>query len=360
MKKIALISCTKYKKDYLEGGNDKNQDVQLFKLSYNYAKKNADEIYILSARYGLLRDEEYLASYNECLDYKSEIENKLWALDVMEKLNQYTDIHKDEFIILADRNYYKNFLKYLKNTTLPLLNLSIGERIQYLKESTSEEIIETASYGEKLHILFNSMNKYSFGNLDDIPFTNGVYIILDKKEKYEGMSRIVRVGTHSGENRLIVRLKKHFKEGAKDESVLRKNIGKAILDYNNLDYITIWSINFNDKRNEKKYSHLRNIEYEKNLEKMITYYMKERFEFVCFEIFEEEARNRLVEGILSTLAIDENFVCSEIWLGNYSPVETIRNGGVWVNEELNKEKLNDREIREIIAMCVASNQTATS
>ena len=51
------------------------------------------------------------------------------------------------------------------------------------------------------------MKVYTYKDLDDIPFTNGIYVILDKYEKYNAMKRIVRIGSHEGENGLIIRLK---------------------------------------------------------------------------------------------------------------------------------------------------------
>lgn len=346
MKKVALISCSKYKKDYLESNNTK--DVQLFNLSYEYAKKYADEIYILSPRYGLLKEGEYLSSYNEYLDYMSDAESKLWAMNIMDKLIKYSDIHEDKYIILASKNYYKNFEKYLKNSELPFLDLSFEECIAFLSNSINEKELENINYAHKLHSIFNSMTKYNIDNLDDIPFTNGVYVILDREEMYLDMKRIVAIGTHIGENRLIVDIKKHFKHGAKDESSLRKNIGLAILNYNNLAYCNIWNYDFTKEENIEKFSHLRNLKIENNLEKMISHYINERFEIVCFEIIEEKKRNRIVEGIKSCIVKDDDFSSSKKWLGNYSNIENIRKSFMWIDENFDKNVLSEKEMKEII------------
>ncbi len=165
------------------------------------------------------------------------------------------------------------------------------------------------SYGEKLHILFNSMKRYDYNNFDQIPFTNGIYAVLDKKEKYKDMDRIVRIGTHDSDNKLIT-----------DSSFFRKNIGKSILSYNEHYYLYIWNINFNDKVNESKYSELRDMEVESTLEEKISNYMKERFEFVCFEVKDVKERYRLEEGLISTIYHDKDFESSDKWLGKYSPM----------------------------------------
>ena len=57
MRRIALISCSKSKQNYPCPARELYAPSQLFSLSYQYAKKVADEVYILSARYGLLAEE---------------------------------------------------------------------------------------------------------------------------------------------------------------------------------------------------------------------------------------------------------------------------------------------------------------
>ena len=55
MKKVTLISCVKKKLDLKSKAQDLYQS-PLFKKNLAYAKQiNSDEIYILSAKYGLLK-----------------------------------------------------------------------------------------------------------------------------------------------------------------------------------------------------------------------------------------------------------------------------------------------------------------
>ena len=203
------------------------------------------------------------------------------------------------------------------------------------------------------------MKKYSMKNIDDIGFTNGVYVILDKKEKYNDLNRIVRVGSHEQDNKLLIRLHKHFKIGGKDDSILRKNIGRAILDFNNNDYIAVWNMNFKDKRNGDKYTHLRDIELEDRLEKFINLYMEERFEIVCFEVEDKKDRMRYEEGITSTIEMANEFRSSKKWLGNYSPMAIIRESHMWIKEGIIKQVLTKSELREVITLCVKTEEVAT-
>ena len=356
MSKIALISCANGKKTGFNLVKDIDKESQLFKLSMDYGKKIADEVYILTSRYGLVKERDYTMSYNESATFTSEMENRLWSLEVLKKLNNFTNIHDDEYIILADKNYYKNYMGFLNNVDMPLGDLSVEEKINFLREELNEDGRGKTSYGEKLHILFNSMKRYNHNNFDEIPFTNGIYIVLDKKEKYKDMDRIVRIGTHDKDNKLIVRIKNHYKNGFKDSSFFRKNIGKSILSYNEHYYLYIWNINFNDKVNESKYAELRDMEVESILEEKISDYMEERFEFVCFEVEELKDRYRLEEGLISTIYHDKEFDSSYNWLGKYSPMDEIRDSKMWVSKGFDKAQLNESEFRKVITLCVKSNE----
>jgi len=52
--------------------------------------------------------------------------------------------------------------------------------------------------------------------------------------------RIVRIGTHTGNNKLWFRLKEHLIEN-KDRSIFRKNIGRALLNKDNDCFIEHWN-----------------------------------------------------------------------------------------------------------------------
>ena len=56
MSKIALISCANEKKSGFNFVKDINKESQLFKLSIDYGKEIADEVFILTLKYGLVKD----------------------------------------------------------------------------------------------------------------------------------------------------------------------------------------------------------------------------------------------------------------------------------------------------------------
>ena len=62
---------------------------------------------------------------------------------------------------------------------------------------------------------------------------NGIYVLFERGEVAHGANRIVRVGTHTGDDQLRSCLRQHFLLENKDRSIFRKNIGRAPL---NRDY----------------------------------------------------------------------------------------------------------------------------
>lgn len=135
MKKIALISCCKKKNINKCQARDMYQST-LFKLSYLFAKMiGCDDIYVLSAKYGLLNEEEIIEPYDETLNRKNITERRNWADKVIAQLkkNLEIDIKNDEFIILTGKKYYEEIIPYLQKYRLPLGNLPIGMRLNFLK-----------------------------------------------------------------------------------------------------------------------------------------------------------------------------------------------------------------------------------
>jgi aspartate oxidase len=81
-----------------------------------------------------------------------------------------------------------------------------------------------------IHQWFNGMEKFTFPfDRQKIP-KNGIYILFEKGEIAHSGDRIVRIGTHTGKNQLLSRLNQHFLKENKDRSILRKNIGRALLN----------------------------------------------------------------------------------------------------------------------------------
>jgi len=155
-----------------------------------------------------------------------------WANFVFSQMREHFDLENDTFIILAGRHYYRHLLPYLLHASLPLGNLRIGPRIAFLQQQLADitQFHGTTQLCIRLHQLLTTMPRYTWEEIDSIPFRNGIYLVFEEEETYRGMSRIVRVGTHTSPNRLRQRLKDHFVRENHNGSIFCKNIGKALLN----------------------------------------------------------------------------------------------------------------------------------
>ncbi|MDR0521726.1 MAG: DUF123 domain-containing protein [Planctomycetaceae bacterium] len=178
---------------------------------------------------------------------------------------------------------------------------------------------------------------------DKIP-DNGIYILFESGEIAHSVDRIVRVGTHRGENRLYSRLEEHFSKENKDRSILRKNIGMAILNKNNDSFLKYWEIDLTTKAAKEKYLKEIDMEKQKRIEKEVTNYIQSNISFVVFGIDDQKDRSILEKSIISTISLCNKCKQSEGWLGNYSPKEKIMESGLWLEQGLGQTPLNDKEI----------------
>lgn len=110
----------------------------LFKLNLKYAEQlRPDEIYVLSAKHGLLSLTDEISPYNLTLNEMTAPEVKAWATDVLRQLRRVSEIDNTKYIFLAGSRYRKYLLPALKDYVIPLEGLRIGEQLSKLKELTS-------------------------------------------------------------------------------------------------------------------------------------------------------------------------------------------------------------------------------
>jgi hypothetical protein len=191
------------------------------------------------------------------------------------------------------------------------------------------------------------MKKHSFPfNELEIP-KNGIYILFEKGETSHGMSRIVRVGTHTGKNQLLSRLKQHFIMENKDRSIFRKNIGRAILNKSKDPFLKDWEIDLTTKKAKDKFKDKIDFNKQREIEKQVTKYLQDNFSFVVFEINDKNKRLELESKIISSLSSCDHCSPSPNWLGLSSPKEKIKSSGLWLVNELNKEPLSESDFQEL-------------
>ena len=210
----------------------------------------------------------------------------------------------------------------------------------------------------ELHCLLNKKERFTF------PFDkfklpkNGIYIIFEKGESFGKMDRIVRIGTHTGENQLRSRLMQHFVKENKNRSIFRKNIGRAFLHKEQHPYAEKWEYDTTSREGKEKYSKLLDIDFEKALEKRISDYIHQNLSFVVFEVKTKEERLFWESRIIATLSNAgkaREIVPSENWLGNSSPKECIPESGLWLVNELYKQGLSEEEfenLKKLVTRCL--------
>lgn len=177
----------------------------------------------------------------------------------------------------------------------------------------------------------------------DIP-KNGIYLLFQRGESGHDGDRIVRVGTHTGQNQLRSRLKQHFLREKKDRSIFRKNVGRCLLNRNNDPYLKIWEIDCTTTANRSKYGHLMDPRYQAEIESQISRYIQDTFSFCVIEVPLKNERLYLEARLISTLSLCNQCQPSAHWLGSYSPKVKIRESGLWQVNELYKQSLAPEDL----------------
>lgn len=133
-KKIVLISCVSKKLAHKAKAAELYTS-SLFRGNLRFAQNmQADAIFILSAKYGLLELHEEIEPYDITLNTMPSDEIKEWAAKVCKQLEQKTDLGTDQFVFLAGAKYRKYLLPHLKHYEIPLEGLTIGKQLQALHQ----------------------------------------------------------------------------------------------------------------------------------------------------------------------------------------------------------------------------------
>lgn len=322
---FVLISCCAKKR---ESGNyaEVLYDSDGFKKRLAYARLlNPTGIYVISALHHVVSLTQYLEPYNVCLSNFSAVEKRKWAQICWSQLDEFSDRQKDNYVILAGKDYYVELIKGLNHYELPTKGLAQGEQLAWLKSQITCDLI---------HKFSNSLPRYSYPfDINKLP-KNGVYFFFEKEETYKDMDRIVRVGTHTGDGNLPTRLEQHLIKENKDRSIFRKNIGRAILNKSNDSFLKEWNLDLTSKAAKEKYSSLINYEKLQETEKKVSEYMRSNLSFSFFEVSTEENRLAMESLLIKTISACEDFKPSENWLGKSSPITKIRESGLWLVNEL--------------------------
>jgi len=208
----------------------------------------------------------------------------------------------------------------------------------------------------QLHEIFNSSKRFYFpfdNDLKKIPL-NGIYVLFENGEKFKNLDRIVRIGTHTGQNQLRSRLLQHFVKENKNRSIFRKNIGRAILNRDRNPYLTIWELDTTSRIEKVKNGHFIDKLLEIDLEKQISKYIQDNLSFTVFEVQDKNKRLFWESRLISTLALSNEINISNNWLGKFSPKDKICKYGLWQVNELFNNTLDLSEL-EILSGQIFNN-----
>ena len=138
MAKVVLISCVSKKLDH----KTKAQDLYispLFKKELEYARLlNPEKIFILSAKYGLLRLNQEIKPYDKTLNKMRSNEIKIWSNFVLNQLKKSADIENDEFIFLAGNKYRKFLLTHISHYSIPMEHIILFYQQGWLTKEISK------------------------------------------------------------------------------------------------------------------------------------------------------------------------------------------------------------------------------
>jgi hypothetical protein len=183
---------------------------------------------------------------------------------------------------------------------------------------------------KQVHILFSSRQVFQYPFIPSKFPKNGVYVLFEDGEEAHETKRIVRVGTHTGNDNLRRRLRNHFMQNSKDSSIFRKNIGRALLNVEPDPFLAQWELDLSTQEAKEKIDLTRLAE----VEKLVTEYIQNHFQISVIEVKDKDDRLDLESKIISTISRCDECKPSTGWLGSHSPKEKIRESGLWLTNEL--------------------------
>ena len=205
---------------------------------------------------------------------------------------------------------------------------------------------------KNVHRLFMKLQRYRFPFEERSIPQNGIYILFERGETAHDTDRIVRIGTHTGDNQLKSRLKQHFTKENKDRSIFRKNIGRALLSKANDPFLEQWEWDLTTRANKERYLSLLDTKKQAEVEQEVSRYIRENFSFCVFEVEGKAQRLDLESKLISTVSLCKECKPSAKWLGLHSPKKKIRESGLWLVNELYKVPLDEIEINKILECLV--------
>jgi hypothetical protein len=199
-----------------------------------------------------------------------------------------------------------------------------------------------------LHDALSRLPRLKREDLSKVPL-NGVYVLFEKGERGHGVDRIVRIGTHRGQNNLAPRIREHLYTPNKDRSIFRKHVGRCLLARAEDTFLAQWEIDLTTKASREM--NVQNIDRFRlqEVENEVTRYIIDNFSFAALSFDEQSERLHVENCLLSTIFHCQDCGPSDNWLGKSHPKSAIiRNSGLWNVQGLTGKVLSVGEARQIV------------
>ncbi len=200
----------------------------------------------------------------------------------------------------------------------------------------------------KLHKVFAAMPRLRVGySPDQIP-ANGIYIVFEKGERAHDTDRIVRIGTHTGQNNLRKRLIEHLYTPNKDRSIFRKHVGRCLLAADNNPFLAQWNLDRTTRKSREQTEFAVDIAGLEKVEDLVSNYISENFSFCVIPVEHKSDRLRIESALLCTIASCSECRPSKKWLGQHHSNTSIVESGLWNVQGLKGISMSNLDLDELL------------
>lgn len=137
--KIGLVSCSKSKIEFRAPARELYSKSDLFKKALEYAEKNYDKVFILSAKHGLIDPDKVIEPYEKTLKNMTSLQRTIWQIKVFDQMKEEFDFKEVDAIYFHAGKAYRDLIEYtLDNLKIkhhnPLSGLGIGKQKRWYLE----------------------------------------------------------------------------------------------------------------------------------------------------------------------------------------------------------------------------------
>lgn len=198
----------------------------------------------------------------------------------------------------------------------------------------------------QLHALVRTLPRLEFPPPERQVSANGLYIFFERGEVAHDGDRITRIGSHTGHGNLLARLREHVTHN-KDRSIFRKNVGRALLSRARDPFLADWNLDLTSHAARALHAGRVDMAKQAQVEEEVTTYIRTNFTFSIIGTPDATAALALERRCIATVASCPCCHPSPEWLGSYSPLRGVREGGLWQVQHLRGEVIDADLMHEI-------------